>query len=71
VNLGVAENALMHREVVEFVGKNTAADPVYHITFGAGPKGSPRLRKALARFSTPISSHASLSGMRTSSCYPA
>ncbi|KAL2267249.1 hypothetical protein VTJ83DRAFT_4526 [Remersonia thermophila] len=50
VNLGVAENALMHREVVEFMAKNTAVNPISHLTYGSGPKGSPRLRQALASF---------------------
>ncbi|KAK4098344.1 putative aminotransferase class I and II family protein [Parathielavia hyrcaniae] len=48
VNLSVAENALMHQEVAEFTAKNCAVDPVRHLTYGSGPKGSPRLRRALA-----------------------
>jgi aspartate/methionine/tyrosine aminotransferase len=27
-----------------------AVDPVHHLTYGSGPKGSPRLRRALASF---------------------
>jgi aspartate/methionine/tyrosine aminotransferase len=46
--LGVADNALMHREVAEFTEKNIAPDPVSHLTYGFGPKGSPRLRQGLA-----------------------
>ncbi|GAB1319554.1 1-aminocyclopropane-1-carboxylate synthase [Madurella fahalii] len=40
----------MHREVTEFIAKNIAVDPVRHLTYGLGPKGSPRLRQALASF---------------------
>ncbi|KAK4044056.1 putative aminotransferase [Parachaetomium inaequale] len=40
----------MHQEVVEFIGKNAAVDPVHHLSYGSGPKGSPRLRHALASF---------------------
>ncbi|KAK4237343.1 putative aminotransferase [Achaetomium macrosporum] len=40
----------MHHEVVEFITKNVVVDPIHHLTYGAGPNGSPRLRKALASF---------------------
>ncbi|KAL1843051.1 hypothetical protein VTJ49DRAFT_3186 [Mycothermus thermophilus] len=50
VNLGVAENTLMHQEVVEFMAKNTVVNPISHLSYGSGPKGSPRLRRALASF---------------------
>ncbi|KAK3935798.1 putative 1-aminocyclopropane-1-carboxylate synthase [Diplogelasinospora grovesii] len=50
VLLGVAENALMHREVAEFIEKHMKVDPIKHLTYGSGPRGSPRLRKALAKF---------------------
>ncbi|KAJ4289459.1 hypothetical protein N0V88_006940 [Collariella sp. IMI 366227] len=50
VNLSIAENALMHQDIVDFIGKHSKVDPVHHLTYGSGPKGSPRLRKALASF---------------------
>ncbi|KAL2259214.1 hypothetical protein VTK26DRAFT_7184 [Humicola hyalothermophila] len=50
VNLSVAENALMHQEVAKFVTDNVAVDSVRHLTYGSGPKGCPRLRRALASF---------------------
>ncbi|KAK4173706.1 putative 1-aminocyclopropane-1-carboxylate synthase [Triangularia setosa] len=50
VNLGVAENSLMHSEVVKFVEQNTKVDPISQLTYGNGPRGSPRLRRALAGF---------------------
>jgi aspartate/methionine/tyrosine aminotransferase len=31
-------------------GNQLAVDPVHHLTYGSGPKGSPRLRQALATF---------------------
>ncbi|KAK3987206.1 putative 1-aminocyclopropane-1-carboxylate synthase [Cladorrhinum sp. PSN332] len=50
VNLGVAENAMMHPEVSSFIEQNTKVDPVSQLTYGSGPKGSPRLKRALASF---------------------
>ncbi|KAK4244483.1 putative aminotransferase [Corynascus novoguineensis] len=40
----------MHREVVESIEKSAAVEPVHHLTYGLGPKGSPRLRLALASY---------------------
>ncbi|KAK4200973.1 putative 1-aminocyclopropane-1-carboxylate synthase [Triangularia verruculosa] len=50
VNLGVAENSLMHTDIVKFVEENTKVDPVSQLTYGNGPRGSPRLKRALAGF---------------------
>ncbi|KAK4161058.1 putative 1-aminocyclopropane-1-carboxylate synthase [Cladorrhinum sp. PSN259] len=50
VNLGVAENAMMHEEVSSFIEQNTKVDPISQLTYGSGPKGSPRLKRALASF---------------------
>ncbi|KAL2164912.1 hypothetical protein VTH06DRAFT_208 [Thermothelomyces fergusii] len=50
VNLSLAENSLMHNEVAEFIGRNLAVAPVHHLTYGSGPKGSLRLRQALASY---------------------
>ncbi|KAL2170440.1 hypothetical protein VTG60DRAFT_4820 [Thermothelomyces hinnuleus] len=40
----------MHSEVAEYIGRNLAVAPVHHLTYGSGPKGSPRLRQALASY---------------------
>ncbi|KAK0744926.1 putative aminotransferase class I and II family protein [Apiosordaria backusii] len=40
----------MHSEIVKFVEENTKVDPVSQLTYGSGPRGSPRLRRALAGF---------------------
>ncbi|KAK4189482.1 putative 1-aminocyclopropane-1-carboxylate synthase [Podospora australis] len=50
INLGVAENAMMHGEVSKFIEQNTKVDPTSHLTYGYGPRGSPRLKKTLASF---------------------
>ncbi|KAK4226579.1 putative 1-aminocyclopropane-1-carboxylate synthase [Podospora fimiseda] len=50
INLGVAENAMMHKEVSSFIEQNLRVDPVSQLTYGSGPKGSPRLKRALASF---------------------
>ncbi|KAL2193660.1 putative aminotransferase class I and II family protein [Corynascus similis CBS 632.67] len=40
----------MHREVVEFIERSAAVEPVHHLTYGSGPRGSPQLRLALASY---------------------
>ncbi|KAF8251923.1 ACC synthase [Wilcoxina mikolae CBS 423.85] len=49
VNLGVAENALMYKELTEFVNKTLSID-AFACTYGNGPIGSPSLRIALSNF---------------------
>ncbi|KAJ9136510.1 putative Acc synthase [Pleurostoma richardsiae] len=48
--LGVAENSLMHQEISKYFLENVSVRPAEHLTYGKGPKGSPRLREALAWF---------------------
>ncbi|KAL7269323.1 hypothetical protein RUND412_008020 [Rhizina undulata] len=49
ISLGVAENAHMHEELVEFANKNLKIDE-HTLTYGEGPFGSERLRAALSVF---------------------
>ncbi|KAF8543938.1 ACC synthase [Trichophaea hybrida] len=49
VNLGVAENALMYKELTEFLNKTLSID-AFTCTYGNGPLGSPSLRIALSNF---------------------
>lgn len=46
----LAENSLMHGDVSEYIKNKLSVDRVQHLTYGQGPRGSPRLRKALASF---------------------
>ncbi|KAL8665224.1 MAG: hypothetical protein Q9202_002446 [Teloschistes flavicans] len=48
ISLGVAENGLMHEELVSFFNKIEIAPK--HLTYGDGPFGSRALRSALASF---------------------
>ncbi|KAI4251418.1 MAG: hypothetical protein LQ352_004859 [Teloschistes flavicans] len=48
ISLGVAENGLMHEELVSFFNKIDIAPK--HLTYGDGPFGSRALRSALASF---------------------
>ncbi|EMC97585.1 hypothetical protein BAUCODRAFT_107204 [Baudoinia panamericana UAMH 10762] len=48
--LGIAENTLMHQELAEHITSHFTVSPPEHLTYGNGPQGSPRLRKALASF---------------------
>lgn len=49
VNVGVAENALMHDELLEFI--NTKLDlPAKYLTYHNGGGGSTRLKNAMSRF---------------------
>ncbi|KAJ9158127.1 PLP-dependent transferase [Coniochaeta hoffmannii] len=49
VNLGIAENSLMQRELLEHISQNFHPEPTA-LSYGEGPNGSKRLRSALARF---------------------
>ncbi|KIW92437.1 uncharacterized protein Z519_07421 [Cladophialophora bantiana CBS 173.52] len=49
VNVGVAENSLMHAELEAYI-QTTTHVPQTAFTYGDGPLGSKRLRKAVARF---------------------
>ncbi|KAB8202934.1 pyridoxal phosphate-dependent transferase [Aspergillus parasiticus] len=49
VNLGVAENTLMHAELQDFVRRNTSIHQ-HALTYGDGNCGSKRLRRAVAQF---------------------
>ncbi|KAB8274072.1 pyridoxal phosphate-dependent transferase [Aspergillus minisclerotigenes] len=49
VNLGVAENTLMHAELQDFVRRNTSIHQ-HAFTYGDGNFGSKRLRGAVAQF---------------------
>ncbi|KAK3651451.1 hypothetical protein LTR56_005593 [Elasticomyces elasticus] len=50
VILGLAENTLMHREIADHIKAHFEIDTHSQFTYGHGPQGSPRLRKALATF---------------------
>ncbi|KAK5705782.1 hypothetical protein LTR17_021371 [Elasticomyces elasticus] len=50
VILGLAENTLMHREIADHIKAHFEIDTHNQFTYGHGPQGSPRLRKALATF---------------------
>ncbi|EXJ74594.1 uncharacterized protein A1O5_02890 [Cladophialophora psammophila CBS 110553] len=49
VNVGVAENSLMHAELEAYIQTSTHV-PQTAFTYGDGPLGSKRLRNAVARF---------------------
>lgn len=49
VNIGVAENRLMHKELIERISEVPTA-PEHSLTYGEGPKGSRRLRQTLSNF---------------------
>ncbi|KAF4467806.1 aspartate aminotransferase [Fusarium albosuccineum] len=49
VNLGLAENALMHPELTEFINSNIRADS-HALTYGDGFTGSKLVKKALCQF---------------------
>ncbi|KAH6963326.1 pyridoxal phosphate-dependent transferase [Fusarium avenaceum] len=49
ISLGVAENTLMHKELIEHMTKNFTVDS-HSLTCGDGFSGSHRLRNTLARF---------------------
>ncbi|PNP86547.1 hypothetical protein FNYG_00249 [Fusarium nygamai] len=49
ISLGVAENTLMHKELIEHITKNFSLDS-HALTAGDGFTGSHRLRNTLARF---------------------
>ncbi|KAF4461894.1 1-aminocyclopropane-1-carboxylate synthase [Fusarium albosuccineum] len=51
LNLGVAENMLMHRELVDYMTQNFEINS-HALTYGDGFSGSLQLRKAIARFIT-------------------
>ncbi|OJJ62949.1 hypothetical protein ASPSYDRAFT_143268 [Aspergillus sydowii CBS 593.65] len=51
VSLGVAENTVMHGEIIEHITKNFAVDS-HSLTYGDGFSGSHRIREAIARFIT-------------------
>ncbi|GLI76910.1 hypothetical protein PoHVEF18_005188 [Penicillium ochrochloron] len=49
INVGVAENALMHTEILEYLNKNPKI-PAEYLTYNDGGGGSNRLRRAIAQF---------------------
>lgn len=49
MNVGVAENALMHFELLEYLNKNPKI-PAEYLTYNDGGGGSNRLRRAIAQF---------------------
>jgi aspartate/methionine/tyrosine aminotransferase len=49
VNVGVAENALMHNELLEFINKKLEL-PAKYLTYNDGGGGSIRLRRAMCQF---------------------
>ncbi|GAW27427.1 putative PLP-dependent transferase [Rosellinia necatrix] len=50
VFLGVAENPLLYKDVTNFIRHNLTVSPDDQYGYGVGPRGSPRLKKALASF---------------------
>jgi aspartate/methionine/tyrosine aminotransferase len=59
----LAENSLMHNEVSEYITHKTPAiERIQHLTYGRGPRGSLRLRKAVAAlFNTDFGARESVS----------
>ncbi|KAF3390238.1 1-aminocyclopropane-1-carboxylate synthase-like protein 1 [Penicillium rolfsii] len=49
MNVGVAENALMHNELIQYLNKNPNI-PTEYLTYNDGGGGSNRLRRAIAQF---------------------
>ncbi|KAJ5459752.1 uncharacterized protein N7458_001304 [Penicillium daleae] len=49
INVGVAENALMHTELLQYLNKNPQL-PAEYLTYNDGGGGSNRLRRAIAQF---------------------
>ncbi|OAG40028.1 hypothetical protein AYO21_05709 [Fonsecaea monophora] len=49
VNVGVAENSLMHEGLEAYI-RNSTRVPQTAFTYGDGPRGSKRLQRAVARF---------------------
>ncbi|KAI1803418.1 putative aminotransferase class I and II family protein [Daldinia bambusicola] len=50
VFLGVAENPLLYEDISAFIKNNLTIDPDDQFGYGVGPRGSPRLKKALTSF---------------------
>ncbi|PHH75741.1 hypothetical protein CDD82_4307 [Ophiocordyceps australis] len=50
VHLGVAENTLLYKEVATHINNSSTIIPDHHLGYGVGPRGSPRLKKALVSF---------------------
>ncbi|KAI1078169.1 putative aminotransferase class I and II family protein [Whalleya microplaca] len=50
VFLGVAENPLLYEDVSTFIKNNLTISPDDQFGYGVGPRGSPRLKKALTSF---------------------
>ncbi|KAI1089146.1 putative aminotransferase class I and II family protein [Rostrohypoxylon terebratum] len=50
VFLGVAENPLLYEDVSSFIRANLTISPDDQFGYGVGPRGSPRLKKALTSF---------------------
>ncbi|KAK7979953.1 hypothetical protein PG989_012410 [Apiospora arundinis] len=50
VFLGVAENPLLRQELATHIMDHFTIDPNDHLGYGVGPRGSPRLKRALAAF---------------------
>ncbi|EED13704.1 acc synthase, putative [Talaromyces stipitatus ATCC 10500] len=48
--MDVAENSLLHDEVADFISRKIKIEPNDHLTYGSGPRGSLRLKKAAASF---------------------
>ncbi|KAH8598679.1 pyridoxal phosphate-dependent transferase [Bisporella sp. PMI_857] len=52
VILRLAENSLLHGDVVNFISEQMTVRPSEHLTYSTGPRGSRRLRSAAATFLT-------------------
>ncbi|EPE28208.1 PLP-dependent transferase [Glarea lozoyensis ATCC 20868] len=50
VFLGVAENTLMQQEIANYIKYHSNIISNEHLGYGVGPRGSPRLKRALALF---------------------
>ncbi|CAG9961986.1 unnamed protein product [Clonostachys byssicola] len=50
VSLLLAENNILHDEISEFFKQKIKIIPEHHLTYGLGPRGSRRLRRAAAAF---------------------
>ncbi|KAH8805247.1 pyridoxal phosphate-dependent transferase [Xylogone sp. PMI_703] len=50
INLGIAENSLMHDESSKYLKENFQVQPKLHLTYGTGPRGSHRLQNAVSEY---------------------
>lgn len=50
INLRLAENNMLHDDIASFIHDQLKVEPVHHLTYSTGPRGSLRLRAAISHF---------------------